>query len=923
MSDRELPHARRSFDRLITRAGSSDVTLAEAELLAESHWRQGQDARLREDARFRPTPWGRWMRAEDVLANDFVHRSLVASGRDRMALAEALAAASSWFGRRAVLCEGDPRLVCRDAMVRLAASELSDEPWVEAEVGGLEKFSTHLPLHTLAAAAASEPAGDWGPSAHEARIETLGWVRVDHCRESLTDRMFIARVVGHSMDNGRSGLSDGAYVIFELWPTGSQQARPVLVRGAFADPETGAFAVKKYVAQTPGDGPARVALVSLNPDKARFPDIVVEPETADGLTVVARVVEPLAKARFARRPRPARRVGRRDLESASGQARVFAGLAEHAARFFEDEAADGSSEAGPEAAEATAAQRARWQSRLVCLDAEAGGLHVEVGPLPGLWRFVRVLVGRTPDGAPTRLLAANARARPARVAVPPGQGPWVWVAEGFEDDEDVDLSPLDLPGLPHDRVSVFRVGADGAGRRLEGTALSPGQRYRLLVPPAAWTSEGAPLPVARLADDWRLIELALAVVVDGPVEAAVEALGLSVGAPMPGLAFGAARWPDAWRAGAGGAPFAVFDAEGPAGTTRVIVEVRACDVEVEGEARLFVLGPAGQATLPLPAGDGATVELADLGVGRYVCAVVHRRTRVAPARLAFAVEPPAARIPPARWGLAGPGWTLDAQPGAIRRHRAGDLATLEGRTLSGHGPPGWPVRVSWHALAPEAPETHAFDAAGALAGEAVLDALGERLRRAGIGDVVLDAGELGALCLAHDRRLTPAAIETAVRALVAERAAMVERDRGVYVRLRPRWFEPMGRWLGYEVGPLWDADGIAGDGSDGFHPGSPPAHVAVAPLWVFERRRDHIERRCARLLVMLETLDPAPDDALLDWVDEVCLTHGVDDVVLSTGLAWAAHRRRRRLSPRVWHLPDVLDAPAAWLDFLREMAEGV
>ena len=99
-------------------------------------------------------------------------------------------------------------------------------------------------------------------------IETLGWLRVSVGR-MLNRRMFVAQVEGKSMDDGRSGLVDGGYAVFELWPSGTRQFLNVLVRGAFSDPETGSYAVKKYVADERDEEGRhrRIALVSLNPDK--------------------------------------------------------------------------------------------------------------------------------------------------------------------------------------------------------------------------------------------------------------------------------------------------------------------------------------------------------------------------------------------------------------------------------------------------------------------------------------------------------------------------------------------------------------------------------------------------------------------------------------------------------------------------------
>ena len=240
---------RASFDALVTHLAESPTTLSERDLLQPSHWSLGEDARLREDLRFRETPWGRWMLAEDLVANDAIYRWLHAERRGSIALdSRAEARAQICSDRRCVFCADDPRFVLRGDEVHLAASELSRQPVIEDEVGDLEKYRTHLPLHSLKAAAASEPAGEWGTRAQDQVIETLGWVRVTLPGRRLNDRMFIAAIEGHSMDDGKSGLVDGGYAVFELWPSGTKQNLSVLVRGAFSDPETGSYAVKKYVA---------------------------------------------------------------------------------------------------------------------------------------------------------------------------------------------------------------------------------------------------------------------------------------------------------------------------------------------------------------------------------------------------------------------------------------------------------------------------------------------------------------------------------------------------------------------------------------------------------------------------------------------------------------------------------------------------
>ena len=110
---------------------------SEQELLRTGCWDFGQDVRLREDLRFRPTPWGRWVLAEQYLGNTFVYETLRAGGLPERSVDGLLAELAETVGRRCVLCPSDPRLVVRKGLVRLAASELSQQPLVE-DAGALE-----------------------------------------------------------------------------------------------------------------------------------------------------------------------------------------------------------------------------------------------------------------------------------------------------------------------------------------------------------------------------------------------------------------------------------------------------------------------------------------------------------------------------------------------------------------------------------------------------------------------------------------------------------------------------------------------------------------------------------------------------------------------------------------------------------------
>jgi hypothetical protein len=273
------------------------------------------------------------------------------------------------------------------------------------------------------------------------------------------------------MDDGRSGLVDNGFAVFELWPPGSKQNLNVLVRGSFTDPETGSYAVKKYVGDIRDvEGRhQRITLVSLNPDKARYPDIELEVAHEDDITVVARVVQPLWPDEYARQPRPPRRPGRRNLTDPEEQTRRAERMQQFAARFFE-------AVRPPDAPADEAVDTVDWQARLVCLDAESGGLCIETRPLSSLPPFAKKRLAEKgklclviDSYAPIVLLASNLLVRTSRIPVPPSFEPYRWsTPDGEEMVEDL-LAELQVPGLAQDAPTLFRVDAAGIGQPLVGT----------------------------------------------------------------------------------------------------------------------------------------------------------------------------------------------------------------------------------------------------------------------------------------------------------------------------------------------------------------------------------------------------------------------------------------------------------------------
>ena len=107
------------FTPIFERFGSADVSFSEADALKEPFWDVGEPARLREDIRFRRTPWGRWIRSDRWIANDRVLAVLAESEGAPCSLDEALAAIPARLPL--VFCTGDTRFRLEGRTLTLTA----------------------------------------------------------------------------------------------------------------------------------------------------------------------------------------------------------------------------------------------------------------------------------------------------------------------------------------------------------------------------------------------------------------------------------------------------------------------------------------------------------------------------------------------------------------------------------------------------------------------------------------------------------------------------------------------------------------------------------------------------------------------------------------------------------------------------------
>lgn len=179
-------------------------------------------------------------------------------------------------GRVASLAELVDSLVVAPAEPQLQLVSLEDAR-VEREA-----FETLLPLYSLRAAAGYFGDGE--------AVEPEAWLEADGVGR-LDERMFVCQAVGRSME---PTIHDGDYAVFRAKPAGSRQGKIVLAqyRGP-ADPDTGgSYTVKRYASEkVEGEGGdwrhSRIVLAPTNP---RYQPIILGPEDAEAVQVVAEFV---------------------------------------------------------------------------------------------------------------------------------------------------------------------------------------------------------------------------------------------------------------------------------------------------------------------------------------------------------------------------------------------------------------------------------------------------------------------------------------------------------------------------------------------------------------------------------------------------------------------------------------------------------
>jgi SOS-response transcriptional repressor LexA len=158
------------------------------------------------------------------------------------------------------------RLSDREAIAVRHAGRTLQRLFEEQVDNRVRPYISHLPLYSLRAAATK--------FGEDAEVEELEWLRAPEGLR-LTDTMFIAQVVGRSME---PLIPDGSYCIFRGPVVGSRQNKRLLIQEIKGAGSSSAFTVKRYTSrkqQNPAGDDAEwrhesIRLEPLNPEFEAF-----------------------------------------------------------------------------------------------------------------------------------------------------------------------------------------------------------------------------------------------------------------------------------------------------------------------------------------------------------------------------------------------------------------------------------------------------------------------------------------------------------------------------------------------------------------------------------------------------------------------------------------------------------------------------
>lgn len=878
------------FDWLVERLTNERLSVEESVILAEMKV-DADEISLRDDARFRPTPFGRWILTDMYLANepifDFLNNSPVPIAN----LEHWLEQFDDRAGVRSVICAGDPRFVLTGSGLRLAKRELSDLPLIEAGVSRELEFVTHLPLRRMVDAicgfAEAAPEDDLLDLDDAASSRPLGWIRVK-LPTPLNSRMFIVRIEDDSMVDNSGGVGRCDYVLFSRQSAPSREDEVVLVRGV-----NGLTGESFYRLRRVRREGAQIILVPSNQDRTTYPLMVLNEADGDLLEVVAKLEYALKPSMYDCAP-----LGLQPKDDCRARHRQIHKLNDKVTNFFRKSKLAG--EASP----------AEMGARVICREPGPGCLQIELGPYPSFPSFIKQLRLQG-DGWKKEVGLEGIRKKRVNVTVAPWSSRLTWQVVDSALTGLIDLESLDLEGLPTDRVTVFKLDQDEVGRLVKDNRLVLTESYRILIPPGRLATLAVPPPVVPIDGGWSVWSLEEMAIADRMllVEQLTE-LDLELREEANDLQFVIVP-PAEWCRMSGEGAYPRFLTK-----TGAVVSLARSKANVADELKLLLLSTAGYRFQTIPVGSPPLLRLTELQPGRYGIELSARDRGLDAKRVYFEMVEELPNYPQAGCRIALDGLWIDLEAGGALIRPPADLRQLKGPgggkaplMLEIEAPPGWPLTVYWRSTSLESLYRAHADLDGGYDIGAILAATQQRRENKRVGELILDLRELGRVVLRHQHQMNVGAINEALTKLVIDHAPVVRRSRGEYLTTIPLWFAPVLALFGYSIAES-----------------SIPAvfeNGRVLRLIHEELTPRGYEKRVTRLIFLLKDLPTELDPHLQRQMDQILAQEGQRDSLLSDGLRWGTRRFQSTLPVKVRDLEWIIDEQEDFLDFLREVGEGI
>jgi hypothetical protein len=585
----------------------------------------------------------------------------------------------------------------------------------------------------------------------------------------------------------------------------------------------------------------------------------------------------------------------RDVRSSEGQAKIQADLSAAIDTYFE--------KLEENVGDAVEEVELGWHAELCLLEPSAGGLQLETKPLEGLPPFARTLIVSTGIDFQQTVLGSNHRGLTRRTAVPPSKQPYRWSAPDFDDLLADKLAELTVEGLSAESATAFRVDASAVGRRLTSDKLSPGQHYRILIPP--WIEVDVPESELLGEEGWSMWELRLDVVVSLELRQRIRALGLKIGRSgfrtswrgEPAVGFGTARngeaYPKFWR---GQSP--MLYVEGP----RLSAHAGYVAVLVGGEER---------SVLEAPAGDEWHLRFDELQPGRYGLAVVPEKKHHGGTKTFFEIleelpQPVGASLTVRLDGKEEIS-VCDHQKIEFELSAA-DEAKERTVELEIAGPAFWPLSVRWRGISQRSWWRLRLDEQGRLDEPLVIEELARLAREQTRADLVMDFGELGTLTVEHKRRISIEREGTQIKELYEARGEIVRGISDNTALLVNTWFAQLIGLLGYRMRELAPE-----------HKEDAPPGVLAEGLSEVVLDRGELSLKMTRLLVIARPgsdLGDLSEGTVRTYAEKLCQQFGVNEAILSDGTSWKLHRRGAKLPGRTLEFSKLAENPESLHDFL-------